>query len=113
VDETYVEVAGMWRYAYRAVDQFGQVIDVYLSRRRDLTAARRFFEVAVRDHGRPAEVVTDKAPSLLHVVDELMPDARHDTEPFARTTASKATTLVSRLGCDPCVACDSTGTRRW
>jgi len=36
VDETYVKVAGQWRYVYRAVDQFGQVIDVYLSRRRDL-----------------------------------------------------------------------------
>ena len=28
VDETYVKVAGVWRYVYRAVDQFGQVIDV-------------------------------------------------------------------------------------
>jgi len=28
VDETYVKVAGRWRYLYRAVDQFGQVIDV-------------------------------------------------------------------------------------
>src|SRR6478609_8513307 len=49
VDETYVRVAGVWRYLYRAVDQFGQVIDVYLSRRRDLAAARRFFEVALAD----------------------------------------------------------------
>ena len=32
VDETYVKVAGVWRYVYRAVDQFGQVIDVYVSR---------------------------------------------------------------------------------
>src|SRR3954463_13586886 len=45
VDETYVKVAGVWRYVSRAVDQFGQVIDVYLSPRRDLAAARRFFEV--------------------------------------------------------------------
>jgi transposase-like protein len=28
VDETYVKVAGRWRYVYRAIDQFGQVIDV-------------------------------------------------------------------------------------
>src|SRR3954454_15339150 len=83
VDETYVKVAGVWRYVYRAVDQFGQVIDVYLSRRRDLTAARRFFEVAVRDHGRPTVVVTDKAPSLIRVVDELLPDADHRTQRFA------------------------------
>ncbi len=36
VDETYVKVAGVWRYVYRAVDQGGQVIDVYVCARRDL-----------------------------------------------------------------------------
>jgi hypothetical protein len=35
VDETYVKVAGRWRYLYRAVDQYGQVIDVLLSEQRD------------------------------------------------------------------------------
>jgi IS6 family transposase len=35
VDETYVKVAGRWVYLYRAVDQYGQVIDVYVSARRD------------------------------------------------------------------------------
>jgi DDE domain len=43
VDETDVKVAGRWRYLYRAVDQFGQVIDVLLSEQRDTAAARRFF----------------------------------------------------------------------
>jgi IS6 family transposase len=38
VDETYVKVAGRWRYVYRAIDQFGQVIDVFVSARRDATA---------------------------------------------------------------------------
>ena len=47
VDETYVKVAGHWRYVYRAVDQFGQVIDVLVCRRRDTTAAHRFFELAI------------------------------------------------------------------
>lgn len=42
VDETYVRVAGRWRYVYRAVGEHGQVIDVFVSARRDLTAARRF-----------------------------------------------------------------------
>jgi transposase, IS6 family len=31
VDETSVKVAGRWRYVYRAIDQFGQVIDVFVS----------------------------------------------------------------------------------
>jgi transposase-like protein len=35
VDESYVKVAGHWRYVYRAVDQLGQVIDVFVSARRD------------------------------------------------------------------------------
>jgi transposase, IS6 family len=33
VDETYVKVSGRRRYVYRAIDQFGQVIDVYVSTR--------------------------------------------------------------------------------
>jgi IS6 family transposase len=43
-DETHVKVAGRWRYVYRAIDQFGQVIDVFVTSRRDVRAARRFFE---------------------------------------------------------------------
>jgi transposase, IS6 family len=39
VDETYVKVNGRWRYVYLAVDQQGQVIDVYISRRRDVASA--------------------------------------------------------------------------
>jgi transposase, IS6 family len=39
VDETYVKVAGQWRYVYRAIDQRGQIIDVLVSSRRDFVAA--------------------------------------------------------------------------
>ncbi|MCP4085163.1 MAG: DDE-type integrase/transposase/recombinase [Actinomycetia bacterium] len=53
VDETYVRVAGVWRYVYRAVDQHGQVIDIYVSKRRNITAATHFFETALTGHGRP------------------------------------------------------------
>ena len=60
-DETYVKVAGIWTYLYRAVDQHGQVIDVLLSIRRDLAAARRFFSRALRTGTIPAEVTTDRA----------------------------------------------------
>ena len=51
VDETYVKVAGVWRYVYRAVDQHGQVIDVYVSPRRDIGSARTFFTTALTIHG--------------------------------------------------------------
>ena len=83
VDETYVKVNGVWRYVYRAVDQHGQVIDVYVSKRRNIAAATKFFEDALSNHGRPAEVTTDLAAPLLRVIDELIPDAVHDTEQYS------------------------------
>jgi IS6 family transposase len=61
VDETYVKVTGTWRYVYRAVDQYGQVIDVFVSKKRDLKAAALFFTSAIRSHGRPAEITTGRA----------------------------------------------------
>ena len=84
VDETYVKVAGRWRYVYRAIDQFGQVIDVFVSPRRDITAARRFFEQAIATTKvAPVEVVTDRAASYPVVLDELLPAAWHRTEQYA------------------------------
>ena len=82
VDETYVKVAGKWRYVSRAVDQDGQVIDVFLSPRRDIAAARRFFGVALAAHGDPDEVVTDLAQTLETVIEELIPDAFHNTDQY-------------------------------
>jgi transposase, IS6 family len=61
VDETYLKVAGRWTYLYRAVNQHGQVIDVLLSARCDLAAARRFFTQALRAGAVPAEVTTDRS----------------------------------------------------
>jgi len=84
VDETYVKVAGRWVYLYRAVDQFGQVIDVYASRRRDSTAARMFFHRARTATGVvPVEVITDRAPTYPRVLDEMWPAAWHHTERYA------------------------------
>jgi transposase, IS6 family len=83
VDETYVKVSGRWRYLYRAVDQFGLVIDVLLSEQRDTAAARRFFTRALAHGPAPVEVTTDKAGPYLRVLDELVPAAAHVTERYA------------------------------
>src|SRR6266498_260637 len=66
-----------------AVDQFGQVIDVFVSQRRDAKAARRFFEQALRTTGvAPGEVTTDKAPVYPGVLEELLPAAWHRSEQY-------------------------------
>jgi transposase, IS6 family len=70
-------------YLYRAVDQHGQVIDVLLSARRDLAAARRFFARALRAGTVPVEVTTDRAAVYPRVLDELVPSALHTFEQYA------------------------------
>jgi transposase-like protein len=79
VDETSVKVAGVWRYVYRAVDQHGQVIEVSVSKRRNVAAATKFFEAMLAGRDRPREVTTDLAAPLLRVVDDLLAEVLHDT----------------------------------
>jgi transposase, IS6 family len=83
VDETYIKIADRWVYLYRAIDQFGQVIHVLMSPKRDLAATHRFFTRALEHDPRPAEVSTDKAAVYPPVLDELAPDAWHHTERYA------------------------------
>ena len=84
VDETYVKVAGRWRYIYRAVDQFGQVIDVFVSARRDARAARRFLQRAIgATKVTPVEVTTDQAPVYPGVLEDLLPAAWHRIDRYA------------------------------
>jgi transposase-like protein len=83
VDETYIRVAGVWRYVYRAVDEHGQVIDVYVSKQRNVPAATRFFEMMLAGRERPNDVTTDLAAPLLRVVDDLLPEVLHDATQYA------------------------------
>jgi transposase-like protein len=101
VDETYIKVAGRWTYLYRAVDQHGQVIDVFLSERRDSNAARTFFTRAPKFGPVPVEVTTDRAPFYPRVINNLAPGARHVLEQYA-TTGSKQITADSKRGCGRC-----------
>jgi transposase-like protein len=80
IDETYLKVGGTWRYLFRAIDQFGQVIDAFLSPRRDAKAACLFFERAIdRTRVSPVEVTTNRYRVYPRVLGELLPAAFHDT----------------------------------
>jgi transposase, IS6 family len=78
-----VKVNGRWVYLYRAIDQYGQVIDVLVSEKRDLGATRRFLTRALEHGPRPTEVNTDRAPAYPRVLEELIPAACHVTEQYA------------------------------
>jgi transposase, IS6 family len=84
VDETYVKVVGQWRYVYRAIDQLGQLVDVFVSTRPRCTAAHRFFERAMgTTKVRLAEVTTDRTPVYPAVLEELLPFAWRRTDRHA------------------------------
>ena len=84
VDETYVKVAGQWRYVYRAIDQFGQVIDVFISARRDADAADRFFKQASTPQGfDQSRSQPIGRRSTLAVLAALLPAAWHRTDQYA------------------------------
>jgi transposase-like protein len=83
VDETYVKTAGQWVDPYRAIDQFGQVIDVLVAEKRDMAATRRFFTRTLEHGPSPTEVTTDRAPAYPRVLDELVPTACQVTEQYA------------------------------
>ena len=80
VDETYVKVAGVWQYVYRAIDDLGQVIDVFVSETRDAAAAASFFCRALESTGvTPRRVTTDKAAAYPPALAAILPEVDHET----------------------------------
>ena len=80
VDETYVRIGKHWHYAYRAIDEHGQVIDGYVSPHRAAEDAKAFFRRSITSTGvRPRKVTTDKAGCYPPALAEVLPEAEHVT----------------------------------
>ena len=88
IDEVFVKIDGKQHYLWRAVDQDGEVVDVYLQSRRDGKAAKRFFRRLLKSHrSEPRKIVTDKLRSYGVAHRELIPDTIHDTSQYANNRA--------------------------
>ena len=88
IDEVFVKIQGKQHYLWRAVDQDGEVVDVFLQKRRDGNAARRFFRRLLRVHqGELRKIVTDKLRSYGVAHRELIPETIHDTSQYANNRA--------------------------
>jgi putative transposase len=101
LDEVFIKINGIQHYLWRAVDQDGEVVDVFLQKRRDGKAAKRFFKRLLRKNkGEPRKIVTDKLRSYGVAHRELIPDSIHDTSQYAnnRSELSHQPTRVRERG---------------
>ena len=84
MDEVFVKIGGVQHYLWRAVDQDGEVVDVFLQKSRNATAAKRFFKRLFKaNKGKPRKIVTDKLASYGVAHRELSPDVIHDKSQYA------------------------------
>jgi putative transposase len=76
-----IQINGKQHYLSRAVDQNGEVVDVYLQAKRYGAAAKRFFKRLLISHGgEPRKIVTDKLRSYGVAHRELIPETIHSTQ---------------------------------
>ena len=71
MDETYIRVKGEWMYLYRAVDKAGKTVDFYLSRKRDVNAAKAFLRKALKGQRIPTKITLDAYAASHRAVAEL------------------------------------------
>jgi putative transposase len=87
----FIKINGKQHYLWRAVDQDGEVVDVFLQARRDGVAAKRFFKRLLRSHGgEPRKIVTDKLRSYGVAHRELIPESIHSTEQYENNRAEQS-----------------------
>src|SRR6056300_74849 len=91
IDEVFVKINGKQHYLWRAVDQDGEVVDVYLQDKRDGAAAKRFFRRLLRSHGgEPRKIVTDRLRSYPVAHREIIPEAIHNTQQYENNRAEQS-----------------------
>ena len=71
MDETYIKVRGRWVYLYRAVDKAGQTVDFFLSRNRDVNAAKSFLRHAMKNRRTPSKITLDAYAASHRAVREM------------------------------------------
>jgi putative transposase len=90
LDEIFLYIGGERRYLWRAVDQYGNTLDILVTRARDKRAAKRFLRKLLRSHPKPRVVVTDKLRSYGAVLRELLPHTEHRQNRYLNNRAENS-----------------------
>src|SRR5580692_10224368 len=79
LDEVFVKINGRQCYLWRAVDQEGEVLDVFVTGKRNKAAALKFLKRILKRHGRAETIVTDGLSAYGAAIAEIGVGARHET----------------------------------
>jgi putative transposase len=79
LDEMFAKINGEVHYLSRAVDYEGEVLESFVTRKRDKRAALKFLRKAMRKHGQPEVIVTDRLRSYAAALREIGSSARQET----------------------------------
>jgi putative transposase len=79
LDEVFVRINGETHYLWRAVDHEGEVLESFVTKKRDRKAALRFLKKAMKRFGRPKAIVTDRLRSYRLVLRETGNEAHQET----------------------------------
>ena len=71
LDEMYVKVNGEMRYLWRAVDHEGEILESFVTKKRNKAAALKFMKKALKRHGSPEAITTDGLRSYKAAMSEL------------------------------------------
>ena len=90
MDEVFVKINGKTHYLWRAVDHEGAVLDCYVSRYRNKSAALRFIKKLLKNYGKPRELVTDKLRSYGAALSALNLHHIHETSRYSNNRAENS-----------------------
>jgi putative transposase len=79
LDEVFVKINGEMHYLWRAVDHEGEVLESFVTKRRDKAAALKFIKKAMKRHGKPRTIVTDRLRSYGAAMKEIGNADRQET----------------------------------
>ncbi|MEW9919602.1 IS6 family transposase [Marimonas sp. MJW-29] len=90
LDEMFVKINGEMHYLWRAIDHEGEVLESFVTKTRDKKAALKFLKKAMRKHGKPEAIVTDRLRSYGAALKAIGAEAKQETGRWANNRAENS-----------------------
>ncbi len=90
LDEIFVKIRGGTFYLWRAVDHEGEVLEAFVTRKRDKKSALKFLRKAMKRYGQPKTIVTEKLRSYRAALKEVGLEARQETRRWLNNRAENS-----------------------